>query len=117
MTEAVNAKETLAFLVAVKEPDEFTCIAVDDHYIEATGASEELMINRPLEDIFPPLEMKYLKKEYGRAIAARKPYTYRTRTSLKGNTVYLKTTLVPVFGENQACTHLIGLSEVEENSD
>ena len=41
MTEPVTGKETLAFLVAVREPDEFTCIAVDDHYIDATGASKK----------------------------------------------------------------------------
>ena len=55
----------LAFLIAVNGKDEYTCVAVDDNYLDATGAPQDDFINRPLKDIFPPMEVRYLIEQYG----------------------------------------------------
>jgi hypothetical protein len=116
MEEHMNQEEekALVFLVAVVEQDKYTCITVDDKYLATTGALQGDFINKPLDKISPPLEYKYLVEHYGNAISSRKPYKYHKRTKFKGNTVYLKTTLVPGFGDDHPCSHLIGLSEFLE---
>jgi PAS domain S-box-containing protein len=105
-----NNSNDLIFLLAVVGEGEFRCLSVNKRYMEATGQPEEFFTDNLLRDMFPPQEVEYLQSQYAEAIRLKGPYRYDTRTDLKGNTIYLETTLVPVFGQQGRCDYLLGIS-------
>ena len=103
----------LLFIVSVSG-DRFTCVAVNDRYVDVAGAPREYFINQSIDEMFPTIEVEYLKAQYGQAIETRSPHTYQTRTAFRGNTTYLETTLLPLFDASGDCNFLVGLSRIQE---
>lgn len=100
----------LVFLIAVEGPDRYRVEHVNPAYLARTGLGAEEIVGRRLEEVLAPEQADYVRDQYGRAIDGRRPYAYETRVPLRGDATYLDTTLVPVFGDDGACSHLIGVS-------
>ena len=106
----------LVFLIAVEGPGEYRVEHVNPAYLARTGLRSEDIVARPITDVLKPDEHAYVRRQYGKAIEAGGSFAYETRAQMRGETIYLDTTLVPVFDDGGRCTHLIGVSrDVTDN--
>lgn len=104
-----NNIHDLVFLIGVEE-DDYRVLSVNRAYLEHTGANENDIVNLSIAQALGESQAAYVRSQYDHAVALGGPYNYETRTQLRGNTIYLNTTLVPVLDDEGNCQWLIGVS-------
>lgn len=104
-----NNTNDMIFMIGVEGPGQYRSLSVNRRYLEATGVRAREFLNRPVSEVFSKSEYEYVRDHYNQAVSEGVPHRYETRASLASGTVYLETTLVPIF-EGDRCTHLIGVS-------
>lgn len=100
----------LVFLIEVVGKSRYRVASVNRAYLQSTQLDPGDIIGRAIEDVLRPEQVAYVTSRYDEAVAGGGPHRYETRTRMRRTTVYLDTTLVPIFDERQRCTHLIGVS-------
>ena len=104
-----NNSNDMIFMIGVEGPGSYRCLSVNRAYLDTTGIAAADLLNKPIASVFGSNEFEYLRTQYDEAVSRGAPHRYETKTILRGESVYLETTLVPIFGGNR-CTHLIGVS-------
>ncbi|MEQ8858942.1 MAG: PAS domain-containing protein [Pseudomonadales bacterium] len=106
----------LVFLIEVGRNRDYRVVSVNPAYLERTQLHRDRVVGRPIEDVLRDDHLEYVRSRYDEAVACRGLHRYETRTTLRGETIYLDTTLVPVFDADGRCTHLIGVSrDISDN--
>lgn len=106
-----NNTSDLVFLIEVAAAGRYRVAAVNRAYLQRTQLEHGDIVGRSIDDVLKPEQHEYVKSRYDQAVAHGGPWSYETRTTLRGETIYLDTTLVPVFDEDEGrCTQLIGVS-------
>lgn len=105
-----NNTSDLVFLIEVLGRSRYRVESVNRAYLKRTQLASGDIIGLPIHAVLRDEQLRYVTDRYDAAIAHGGPFRYETRTSMGGATVYLDTTLVPVFGPDNTCTHLIGVS-------
>ncbi len=101
----------LIFLIAVEPGPRFRYLAVNPALLKAVGLTEQELVSRIVEDVFPPEEAAAIVENYTRALLARKPITYEEQRNLPAGQQMFETTLTPIVNEYGECTHLLGTSD------
>jgi PAS domain S-box-containing protein len=105
----------LVFLIGVMDGGGYRVESVNRAYLERTQLTPEEIVGLPIEKVLHPDQYAYVRARYDEAVASGNAYRYETRTRMRGQTIYLDTTLVPAYAE-QRCTHLVGVSrDITEN--
>lgn len=100
----------LIFLIGVDEVGDFHVLSVNQSYLDHTQLTADKIVGKPIRKTLSPEQHDYVYNQYSTAIDSRGPYTYETRTRMRGRDIYLHTTIVPVFDDNGECIYLIGVS-------
>lgn len=104
-----NNSNDMIFLIGVDDGGEFRVLSVNRRYLERTGTSAGEIVGKRLDEVFQGADLEYVTAKYQEAIDSREPFRYETRTKFRDESVYLDTTLVPVF-EKDRCNSIIGVS-------
>lgn len=102
--------DDLVFLIDVGEDGEYRVASVNTAYLQRTGLQADEIVGRSIDTVLRDEQYAYVKSRYDEAVAGGRPWHYATRTTLRGEAIYLDTTLVPVYDSDGRCVHLIGLS-------
>ena len=106
-----NNIHDLVFLIEVTDvAGEYRVQSVNHGYLRATGLTADDLVGKSMTDVLGAGEIDYVRARYQEAIDHKEPFHYLTRTRMRGEDVYLDTTLVPVFDEQKKCRFIIGAS-------
>jgi PAS domain S-box-containing protein len=110
LTLIFNGVSDLIFLIGVEPGPHFRYLAVNPSLLKITGFPQEKIVNRTVEEVFPPAEAAAVAENYEAAVRAELPITYEEQRNLPSGRLMFETTLTPVFDEQGKCTHLLGTS-------
>ncbi len=105
-----NSSSDSIFLIKVGETGTFTCILVNDAFVNSTKVARENLIGKTPAQLLPAEEAAYAMGKYREAIDKKHSIRYEERVIVDGLVVWVLTTLTPVFSHSGICTHLIGAS-------
>lgn len=96
------------FLLDVKDNDCFVFISVNKTFLDATGLSEDQVLNKEVKEILPPSSLSLVLGKYKEAIENKKSVQWEEVSEYPSG---IKTGIVkvtPVFDKEGNCTRMVG---------
>ena len=103
-----NNTSDLIFLLKV-EDDNFKVITANQSYYNTTELKEDEVIGKYLMEIIPKNSSTPIINKCREVLRSRKQIRFEDYATFKGKSIYLETTLVPVFNNEGICTHILGV--------
>ena len=102
-----NVSEVLYFL-SVEPENRFRFVSVNQHFLNATGLSENQVAGRYVDEVIPEPSLSLVLKNYKQAIRENITVRWFEVTPYPSGTKYAHVAVTPIFDENDRCTNLIG---------
>ncbi|WP_167578074.1 ATP-binding protein [Ammoniphilus sp. YIM 78166] len=107
-----NTVSDLIFLMEVKNKDtnDYQCVMVNAAYLKVSGLTAEQVIGKKVGEIVNEESAFIIYKKYREAIDSQQSVRYEESTVFPSQTVFVETTLIPIFDEQGKCTNILGIS-------
>jgi len=108
-----NVAEAIA-LIKVEKDGAFRFVQVNPKLLDLDNIEKSEILNKRLEDVFPADVAKYRYNKYREVVQSKSRVFFEREDNIhygKGGTIFLETTLIPIFNEHGECTHILSINQ------
>ena len=96
------------FQLDVEPEDCFRFRSVNQSFLEATGLTEKQVMGKRIEEVIPETAHALVRGKYKEAIREKKTVGWEETSEYPSGVKTAEVTVTPAFGEDGACSYLIG---------
>ncbi|WP_051273220.1 EAL domain-containing protein [Desulfotruncus alcoholivorax] len=105
-----NNVSDLVFLVEVEADNGYRFLTVNKSYLVVTGYSEEQVVGKRIEDIYPRTVSTFMIKKYKEATQSGRTVCFEEIAEFPKGQLIFETKLTPICDDKGHCTHLLGIA-------
>lgn len=99
---------SVIFQIAVEPNDCFRFVTINQSFLDATGLTKKQIVGKRIEEVIPEPSCALVLEKYKESIQLKKPVNWEETSVYPSGVKTGDVTIIPVFNEEKACTHLIG---------
>ena len=108
-----NAVQDVIFHLAVDpltiySDDQFRFVSVNAAFLKVTGLDRGMVVGKTVKDVIPEPSLSLVLGKYRQAIEEKRPVFWEETSDYPTGRLVGKVSVVPLFDDEGACTHLIG---------
>jgi PAS domain S-box-containing protein len=96
------------WLLDVEPGERYVFRSINDAFERVTGLTRAQVLDRPMEEWFPPASLELVRSKYREAVATGRPLEYLETTVLPAGQRVGEITIIPILNAEGKCTQLLG---------
>jgi len=103
-----NTVRDVIFHLAVEPERQFRFVSVNEAFLRVTGLSRETVVGKPVDKVIPEPSRTMVLGKYAQAIETKTAVVWEETSDYPTGQLTGEVSIVPVFDNIGACTHLVG---------
>jgi PAS domain S-box-containing protein len=104
-----NAVRDVIFYLAVEPEGRFRFVSVNERFLRVTGLGPDAVVGKTVNEVIPEPSLTMVLEKYREAIEHKTTVSWEQISEYPTGRLTGEVTVAPVFDNQGACTHLVGL--------